>query len=92
MLRQIAGVRSTVSTDTLLREFDVRSLDCEWWLSAVRFWIDLVALPAQHLYKRIALDACRAAITLNMKNWAWAIFRGIRGMGYDTVISATDMI
>ena len=92
MLRQIAGVRSTISTDILLREFDVRSLDCEWWLCAVRFWNGLVALPAEHLYKRIALDACRAAITLNVKNWAWAMFRGIRGMGYDMVISATDMI
>ena len=92
MLRQIAGVRSTVSTDILLREFDVRSLDCEWWLCAVRFWNGLVALPAEHLYKRIALDACRAAITLNVKNWAWAMFRGIRGMGYDMVISATDTI
>ena len=61
-------------------------------MCAVRFWNGLVALPAEHLYKRIALDACRAAITLNVKNWAWAMLRGIRGMGYDMVISATDMI
>ena len=83
MLKQIAGVRSTVSTDILLRELR---------LCAVRFWNGLVALPAEHLYKRIALDACRAATTLYVKNWAWAMFRGIRGMGYDMVISATDMI
>ena len=92
MLKQIAGVRSTVSTDILLREFDVRSLDSEWWLCAVRFWNSLVALPAQHLHKRIALDACWAAITANVKNWACAMFRGVRDMGYDMIISATDMV
>lgn len=91
MLKQIAGVRSTVSTDILLREFNVRSLGDEWWLCAVRFWNGLVSLPAHHLYKRIALDACRAAITSNVKNWAWAMFRGVRGLGYDMVISATEM-
>ena len=57
----------------------------------MRFWNGLVSLPAQHLYKCIALDACRAAITSNVKNWAWAMFRGIRDMGYDMVISVTDM-
>ena len=92
MLKQIAGVRSTVPTAILLRELDCKSLDYEWWLCAVRFWNGLVALPPQHLYKRIALDACRAAITSNIKNWAWAMFKGIREMGYDMVISATDMV
>jgi hypothetical protein len=92
MLKQLAGVRSTVSTAILLREFDARSLDHEWWLCAVRFWNGLVAFPPQHLYKRIALDACQAAITSNVKNWAWAMFRGVRDMGYDMVISATDML
>ena len=92
MLKQIAGVRSTVSTAILLRELDSRSLDYEWWLCAVRFWNGLVALPPQHLYKCIALDACRAAITSNVRNWAWAMFKGIRDMGYDMVISAIDMV
>jgi hypothetical protein len=92
MLRQIAGVRSTVSTAILLRELDSRSLDYEWWLCAVRFWNGLVALPPQHLYKRMALDACQAAVTSNVKNWAWAMFKGIRDMGYDMVISANTMV
>jgi hypothetical protein len=53
---------------------------------AVRFWNGLAALPAEHLYKRVALDACRAAFTLNVQNWAWAIFKGIWAMNYDMVI------
>jgi hypothetical protein len=92
MLKQIAGVRSTVATAILLRELDCRSLDAECWLSAIRFWNALAALPARHFYKRVALDACRAAVTLNVKNWAWAMFRGLRDLGYDMVISATDMV
>ena len=56
------------------------------------FGMALLLSQRQHLYKRIALDACRAAITSNVKNWAWAMFRGVRGMGYDMVISATDMV
>jgi hypothetical protein len=58
-------------------------------LCAVRFWNGLVALPAQQLYKHIALDACRAAVSLK---WAWAMFKGIHDMGYVIIISATDVI
>ncbi len=92
MLKQNAGVRSTVPTAILLGELDSRSLEYEWWLCAVRFWNGLAALSPQHLYKRMALDACRAAITSNVRNWAWAMFKGIRQMGYNMVISVTDMV
>jgi hypothetical protein len=29
---------------------------------------------------------------IDVKNWAWAMFKGIRDMGYDMVISANDMV
>jgi hypothetical protein len=40
----------------------------------------------------MALDACQAAITLNVKNWAWAMFKGVQDMGYAMVINATDKV
>jgi hypothetical protein len=88
----IARVRSSVSTAILLRELDVKSLYYEGWFYAVRFWNGLAALTPQHVNKRMALHACRAAITLNVKNWAWAMFKGVQDMGYDMAISATDMV
>ena len=91
ILKQIVGVRSTVATAILMKELDVQPFENESWLRAVRFWNDLVSLPDANFYKRIALDACQAAVTKNVKNWAWSIIKGVRKLGYDLVISASEM-
>jgi hypothetical protein len=76
----------------LAAELESRSLEYEWWFCSVRLWNGLAALATQHLYKRRALDACRAAITVNVQNWACAMFKGILAMTYDMVIIASDMV
>ena len=91
ILRQISGVRSTVDTAILLKELDVLPFQTQWWLRAIRFWNDLASLLVGNVYKRIALDACQAAVTRNVKNWAWSIFRGVRDFGFELVVSVTDM-
>jgi hypothetical protein len=69
-----------------------KSLDYGWWLCAVHFWDSLAALPPQHLYKRMALDACWAANTLNVKNWAWAMLKGVWDVDYDMISIAIAMV
>ena len=91
ILRQVSGVRSTVATAILLKELDVLPFQTQWWLRAIRFWNELASLPVENVYKRIALDACQAAVTRNVKNWAWSIFRGVRDIGYELVVSVTDL-
>lgn len=94
MLREIAGVRSTVATPILLCELQSSPLDATWWLRTVQFWNSIAALPSTHLYKRIALHACHTAVTASVKNWAYYIFKGIRRLGYDLAIriDALDII
>ncbi len=92
--REIAGVRSTLATPILLRELQCSPLDDTWWLRTVQFWNSLAGLPSTHLYKRVALHACRAAMTKSVKNWAYYMFKGIRQLGYDLTIriDALDFI
>ena len=86
ILRELSGVRGTISIPILLRELDTSSLEDIWCLRTVKFWNSLAALPATHLYKRIALHACRGAIIGNVPNWAYHMFKGIRILGYDLPI------
>ena len=74
-----------------MSELDVQPFESESWLRAVRFWNDLGSLPDANLYKRIALDACQAAVTKNVKNWAFHMMKGVRKLGYDLVISASGL-
>ncbi len=46
----------------------------------------------QHLYRWIAVDACHAPVIANVRDWAWYVMHGVRDLGYDSVISATDLI
>ena len=48
----------------------------------VKFWNSLAGLPDASIYKQVALDSCRDAVTRNVQNWAGAIFRGLRKLGY----------
>jgi hypothetical protein len=91
ILKQISGVRSTVATAILLKELDVLPFQAQWWLRAIRFRNDLASLPVENAYKTIARDTRQAAVTRNVKNWAWSIFRGVRDFGYELVVSVTDM-
>ena len=91
ILKQIAGVRSTVATPILLKELEAQPFEDDWWHRAVRFWNELASLPVTTIYKRIALDACQAAVTRNVQNWACYVIKGVRALGYELVISATDM-
>lgn len=86
ILRELSGVRGTISIPILLRELDTSSLEDIWCLRTIKFWNSLAALPATHLYKRFALHACRGAIIGNVQNWAYHMFKGIRTLGYDLPI------
>ena len=86
ILRELSGVRGTVSIPILLRELDISPLQDTWWIRTIRFWNSLSVLPDTHLYKRIALHACRTAVTGNVRNWAFHIFKGVRRLGYDLII------
>jgi hypothetical protein len=59
MLREVAGVRSTVSTAILFRELQVSPLDHVWWSQAVRFSGDVRRLPDDHVYSACILGFFR---------------------------------
>ena len=90
MLREIAGVRRCAPTSVLLAEFGLRGMPDQWLLRAAGFWNSLAALPQANLYRHIALDACRAAISSNHRNWAHSMFKAIRGTGYQLNIRCDD--
>ena len=91
ILRELSGVRGTVSTAILLTELDCMSLPDMWLVRAVKFWNSLANLPPSHLYRRIALFACHAAVTSSVRNWAWYMFKSIRDLGYDMTIRIDSM-
>ena len=86
MLRQIAGVRTAVATPILFRELDRCPLSHAWWQRVVKFWNNLVQMPAPSLHKQVALDDCHDAVVGNVKNWAWSVMRGLRDLGYHFTI------
>ena len=43
----------------------------------------MAALPAGSLDRQVVLDNCRDAITAIVKNWAWALIRGLRDLSYE---------
>ena len=43
------------------------------------------------MFRRVALDACSAAISQGHRNWAHSIFRAIRGIGYQLVIKCNNL-
>ena len=82
ILKQLAALPSSVSTVLLLQELGQRPLLHAWCQRTVKFWNSLAGLPNASVYKQVALDSCRDAVTRNAQNWAGAIFRGLRKLGY----------
>ena len=82
VLKELATVPTSVSTDMLLQELGQRPLFHAWWRRTVKFWNTLVDLPVASIYKQVALDSCRDAVTHKVKNWAGGVFQGLRKIGY----------
>ena len=91
ILRELSGVRGSVSNAILLTELESRALPDLWMIRAAKFWNSLAALPPCHLYKRIAMHACHSAVTSSVRNWAWSMFRKVRDLGYDMNIRIDAM-
>ena len=92
ILRDIAGVPTSVHGAILLKELNQQTLDCVWWRRIIKFWNNLAALPANNFHRQVALDDCWDAITRNVKNWAWAFMRGLRRIGYEFVIRFDTLV
>ena len=91
MLKEITGVRGSTSTDILLAELGLKSLQHVWLLRAAKFWNSLAGKPSGTFYKVIALDCCRDAVGSSRHNWAWSMFKAIRATGYELSIRVDDM-
>ena len=81
VLKELATAPTSVSTDMLLQELGQRPLFHAWWRRTVKLWNTLVDLPVTGIYKQVALDSCRDAITRKVKNWLGA-FSGLQKIGY----------
>lgn len=53
-----------------------------WWQRTAKFWNSLAGLPDASVYKQVALDGCREAVTRNVQNWAGTIFQEVQQLGY----------
>ena len=51
VLKELATVPTSVSTDMLLQELGQRPLFHAWWRRTVKFWNTLVDLPVASIYK-----------------------------------------
>ena len=81
ILKELAALPTSMSTDMLLHELGQRPLSHGWWQRLVRFWNSLASLPDANLYKQVALDSSRDAIARNVQNWAMGVFQGLRKLG-----------
>ena len=62
LLKEVTGVRANTSTDILLAELGLKSLQHVWLLRAAKFWNNLADKPHGNTYRNIALDGYLAAI------------------------------
>ena len=90
-LKHILGVRSTVNTHVLWQEVPVKRLEVVWLQRTVKFYNRLAAAPIGDLYRRIAIASCRSALSQNVRNWAWSLWRSLQGIGYTFQIRADDL-
>ena len=81
----------STSTDILLAELGLKSLQRVWLLRAAKFWNSLSSKPNGTFYKVIALDCCRDAVLTSRHNWAWSMFKAIRATEYELSIRVDDM-
>ena len=91
-LKEIARVPVSVHTSMLLHELGQRPFHHLWWRRTIRFWNTLAALHDGDLFRQVAVDACRDAVTLDVHNWAWAFMCGLRAMGYEYTIRCDTLI
>ena len=91
LLRAICGLRQSVATAIVLKELDTKPIQHCWLLRVVGFWNNLAAMPDGCLHKRLALDACRAAVCHNVRNWAWGVYYACKGAGYALSIRINGM-
>ena len=70
----------------LLHELGQRPFHHLWWQRTIRFWNNLGALHDGDLLRQVAVEACRDAVTRDVRNWAWAFMRGLCAMGYGYTI------
>jgi hypothetical protein len=92
MLRQLAGVRTCVSTAILFRELDTPPLDHIWWSRAVQFWESVRRLAPDNIYYQVLQDNCRDAIARGVRNWANNFLTGLRRIGYPRTIRCDTLI
>lgn len=90
-LRQITGVRATTSTAILFRELGVSPLRHMWLKQGFTFWNNVAALPRDHPCHQMALDSCYDATKGTVNNWATAVTRHLRDIGYQFVSSSDRM-
>ena len=63
-----------------------------WWRRTTRYWNTLAALNDGDLFRQVAVDACRDAVTQGVRNWAWVVMRGLRDMGYEYTVRCDTLI
>ena len=81
LLKEITGVRGSTSTDILLAELGLKSLQHVWLLRAAKFWNNLAGKPHDNIYSTIALDGCLASVGSSRLYWAGSMFKAIRATG-----------
>lgn len=42
---------------------------------------NLAAAAHNSLYRRITISSCRSAVSKNVHNWAWPVYKEVRGEG-----------
>ena len=70
---------------------------CKWKIQAackptLLLSMSLAALHDGDLFRQVAVDACRDAITRDVRNWASAFMRGLRALGYEYTIRGDTLI
>ena len=91
LLKEITGVRGSTSTDILLAELGLKSLQHVWLLRAAKFWNNLAGKPHDNIYSTIALDGCLASVGSSRLYWARSIFKAIRATGNELNIRVDAM-
>ena len=89
-LKEIARVPTSVHTSMLLHELGQRPFNHLWW--RISFWNTLAALHDGDLFRQVAVDACRDAVTHDLRKWAWACMRGLRAKGYEYTLRCDTLI
>ena len=77
---------STIARSVLFTELGELPLSSNWLLRTVTFWTNMAALPDNNLFKTVALDNCRDAVSYKVKNWAWSFHLQLNKLGYEATL------